>query len=139
MIDLSHAVTPQEIESLTAELLHNRRDQDESEIALRGNDRYVRQLIPVNRDFAEYAAVSEEDGYGGRYRAEVGTPGVLDHIAFRRMPPVEFGENDVEIAVQAAALNFKDVMNAMGLLPAHAVAWWPDGAIDLGWKSRAGC
>jgi NADPH:quinone reductase-like Zn-dependent oxidoreductase/surfactin synthase thioesterase subunit/NADP-dependent 3-hydroxy acid dehydrogenase YdfG/acyl carrier protein len=28
----------------------------------------------------------------------------------------------VEIAVQAAALNFKDIMNAMGLLPANAVA-----------------
>ena len=48
-------------------------------------------------------------------------PGALDQISFRHLPPREFGDLDVEIAVQAAALNFKDVMNAMGLLPADAV------------------
>src|SRR5439155_23114433 len=32
------------------------------------------------------------------------------------------GDGEVEIAVEAAALNFKDIMNAMGLLPENAVA-----------------
>lgn len=122
VIDLSAAVSPCEFESLFHELLHSRRDRDESEIALRGDERFVRQLIPVDQDSAERAAVSDEAGCGGAYRADVSLPGALDQIAFRRSSPVRLGDRDVEIAVQAAALNFKDVMNAMGLLPENAVS-----------------
>ena len=128
VIDLSASIPPCEVDALFQELLHSRRDRDESEIALRGDERFVRQLIPVDRDSAEQAAVSEEAGIGGHYRADVSVPGALDQIVFRRLPPVSLGESDVEIAVQAAALNFKDVMNAMGLLPENAVAGGLTGA-----------
>ena len=56
------------------------------------------------------------------YRADVSEPGLLDQIGFRRLEPREPGDDEVEIAVEAAALNFKDIMNAMGVLPANAVA-----------------
>ena len=122
VIDLSASIPSCEVDALYLELLHSRRDRDESEIALRGDERFVRQLLPVDRDSAEQAAVSDEAGFGGAYRADVSMPGALDQIVFRRLPPMGLRENDVEIAVQAAALNFKDVMNAMGLLPENAVA-----------------
>ncbi len=122
VIDLSAAIAPCEIDAFQRELLHRRFDQDESEIALRGTRRFVRQLVPVDREIAERAAISDEKGCGGAYRADVTDPGVLDQIAFRRLPPSELGESEVEIAVQAAALNFKDIMNAMGLLPENAVS-----------------
>ncbi len=122
VIDLSDAVSPREVDALWHELLHSRRDQDESEIAIRGAERYVRQLVPVDRDSAEQAATSEEAGVGGAYRADLSDPGMLDQIGFRRLPPSEPGDEDVEIAVEAAALNFKDIMNAMGLLPENAVS-----------------
>lgn len=122
VVDLSDSMTPIEVDSLVAELLHSRRDRDESEICLRGEQRYVRELQAVEREAAEEAASSEEEGIGGNYRAEVPLPGALDQIVFRRIPPVELADNDIDIAVQAAALNFKDVVNSMGLLPANAVA-----------------
>lgn len=122
VIDLSTAITPGEVDALYRELLHSRSDQDESEIALRGDERYVHQLVSVDRDSAEQAAISEEAGFGGDYRADLRDPGQLDQIVFRRLPPTVLGAEDVEIAVQASALNFKDIMNAMGLLPEHAVA-----------------
>ncbi len=122
VIDLSASVLPCEVESLADELLHSRRDRDESEIALRGAERYVRQLVPVDRDSAEQAASSEEAGVGGDYRADPSEPGMIDQIDFRHVSASELEDDDVEIAVQAAALNFKDVMNAMGLLPENAVA-----------------
>jgi NADPH:quinone reductase-like Zn-dependent oxidoreductase len=122
VIDLSEAVAPPEVDALYRELLHSRRDQDESEIALRGAERHVRQLVSIDRDSAEQAASSEEAGFGGAYRADLSVPGMLDQIVFRRLAASEPGETDVEIAVEAAALNFKDIMNGMGLLPEHAVA-----------------
>ncbi len=122
VIDLSSTIVPSEVDALYDELLHSRLDRDESEIALRGDQRFVRQLVSVDRDGAEQAAASEESGVGGAYRADVSMPGALDQILFRRLSPSEPGDEEVEIAVQAAALNFKDVMNAMGLLPENAVA-----------------
>ena len=121
-IDLSGAIVPCEVDALFGELLHSRRDRDESEIALRGGQRFVRQLVPVDRETAEAAASTDEAGFGGDYRADSSEPGILDQIVFRRLPPGDPGEEDVEIAVQAAALNFKDIMNAMGLLGEKAVA-----------------
>jgi hypothetical protein len=122
VIDLSQAVAPGEVNALFDELLHSRRDRDESEIAIRGDRRYVRKLVPLDRDSAEQAASSEEAGVGGDYRADLSEPGMLDQMAFRQLPSSELGEEDVEIAVQAAALNFKDIMNAMGMLSENAVA-----------------
>ncbi|MFN0021880.1 MAG: SDR family NAD(P)-dependent oxidoreductase [Pirellulaceae bacterium] len=122
VIDLNASSSLEELDALVGELLYIRRDQDESEIAIRGAKRFVRQLIAVDRESAEEMATSEEAGVGGAYRADVSVPGALDQIVFRRTPLAQLGVNDVEIAVQAAALNFKDVMNAMGLLPASAVS-----------------
>ncbi len=122
VIDLSETVTPAEVNALYDELLHSRRDRDEAEIALRGAERFVRQLVPIDRDSAEQAASSEEAGCGGAYRADLSVPGMLDQIVFRQLPASEPGADEVEIAVEAAALNFKDIMNGMGLLPHQAVA-----------------
>jgi acyl transferase domain-containing protein len=121
VVDLGETVTPAEDDALAHELLHCRRDRDESEIALRGSDRYLRHLTAVDRDTAEQAAAADEPGVGCDYRADVREPGVLDPIAFRRTEQTDPTVGEVEIAVEAAALNFKDVMNAMGLLPEHAV------------------
>ena len=123
IIDLSQAIPLHEIERLFDELLHTRRDRDESEIALRDDDlRFVRQLVPVDRESAELAASTAEPGMGGMYRADVSEPGLLDQIVFRRLERSEPADDEVEIAVEAAALNFKDIMNAMGVLPPSAVA-----------------
>jgi NADPH:quinone reductase-like Zn-dependent oxidoreductase/surfactin synthase thioesterase subunit len=104
------------------DLLHSRRDQDESEIALRHEKRFVRKLFALDRETAEAAAITEEAGVGGSYRAEASGSGVLDQVVFRQLPPVKLSDEDVEIEVTAAALNFKDVVNALGLLPENAVS-----------------
>jgi len=122
VIDLSAQISPQEVEALVGDLLYSRRDQDESEIALRGRQRFVRKLISVDREIAEQAAMTDEEGVGGNYRAEASGAGVLDQVVFRHLPLSELREDEVEIEVSAAALNFKDVVNALGLLPENAVS-----------------
>ncbi len=122
VIDLSASVPQSELDALCEEMLHSRRDRDESEIALRDGQRFTRQLVPVDRESAELAATTVEAGVGGAYRADLSEPGMLDQIVFRKLPLREPGPEEVEIEVQAAGLNFKDLMNAMGLLPKNAVS-----------------
>ena len=122
VIDLSPTIPPCEVDTLYHQLLHTRRDQDESEIALRDEMRYVRQLVPVDRVSAEDAAATDEVGCGGHYRAELSESGGFDHVVFRRRPQSDPGELDVEISVEAAGLSFKDIMNVMGMLPANSIA-----------------
>ncbi len=122
VIDLNPQISLREVDELVVDLLHSRRDQDESEIAFRGEQRFVRKLFAVDRESAESAAITDEAGVGGSYRAETSGAGALDQVVFRRLPPSNLGDNELEIAVSAAALNFKDVVNALGLLPDNAVA-----------------
>ncbi len=48
-------------------------------------------------------------------------PGKLDRLAWRPFDPVPLKAHEVRVAVRAAALNFRDVMWTMGLLPEEAL------------------
>jgi NADPH:quinone reductase-like Zn-dependent oxidoreductase/NAD(P)-dependent dehydrogenase (short-subunit alcohol dehydrogenase family)/acyl carrier protein len=80
------------------------RPDDEDQIAWRGGIRYVARLAPCVGATAEPVPA----------RLAISTPGMLDCLEYmpaeRRMP--EAGE--IEIRIFFAALNFRDVLNALG-------------------------
>ena len=83
----------------------------EQEVAVRGGRRYVRRLRPLAGTAAGPALPA------GRYRLEVSRPGQLANLRLRpvaRRPPVA---GEVEIEVGAAGVNFRDVMNTLGIYP----------------------
>jgi acyl transferase domain-containing protein/acyl carrier protein len=87
----------------------------EDEIALRGGRRYAARLVPLLGGRRERRTAPAEPGQA--YRLEIDEPGVLDELVLRvaeRRPP---GAGEVEIEVEAAGLNFIDVMKAMGIYP----------------------
>jgi NADPH:quinone reductase-like Zn-dependent oxidoreductase/thioesterase domain-containing protein/acyl carrier protein len=117
LIDLATG-SRDEIESLADEL--NTIDSAEDEIALHGELRYVRRLVPVSatsvHGIGRQTALESQP-----FRIELQRPGILDSLTacpIKRRPP---GSNEVEVAVAAAGLNFKDLMLAMGLLPKAAI------------------
>src|SRR4029434_11075369 len=85
----------------------------EDEIALRGSSRYVLRL--VHSTSAAPALVST--GATTPYRLEIKRPGVLDDLTFRPLERQAPGPRQVEIEVEAASLNFRDVMKALGVYP----------------------
>ena len=111
-VDLSPCSFPAELEALEQELLSA--DQEE-EVALRESGRLVARLqwqldAPASSDALIPAA-------GRPFRLEIDTPGILDGLKLRplqRRPP---GPGEVEIEVEAASLNFFDVLMAMGIYP----------------------
>ncbi len=102
-IDLDAAVTDDDLASLPQELVSG---GPEDQVAYRGGARFVARL-------ARRALPGEPTPK----RLEIGQRGSLDQLRLqpaRRMPP---GPGEVEIRVAATGLNFRDVLNALGMYP----------------------
>lgn len=121
VVDLDRA-DGQELARLAAIIGSTANAGNETELAVRGERLFVRRLEPVRAEDALAAASTPLAASGSYYEAFFAEPGILDSVRFRRMAPATLADHDVEIAVKAAALNFKDVLNGMGLLSAESVA-----------------
>ena len=95
----------------------------EDEVALRGPARFVHrfQRRPMDRPSRPGTPTDES------YRLHVARSGTIDGLKLRAIPRREPGPGEIEIKVHAAALNFSDVMKALGLYPGL-----PDGPVPLG-------
>ena len=51
----------------------------------------------------------------------IAQPGALDSLHWQQQPVLPLAEDELEIAVETSALNFRDIMLALGLLPPEAV------------------
>ncbi len=87
-------------------------DGSEWQIALRDGDHYVFRLDAFAAPADLLAAPASES-----FALVTHQPGLLDELALdpvaRRVP----GEGEIEVAVEVASINFRDVMNAMGVYP----------------------
>jgi acyl transferase domain-containing protein len=89
-------------------------DDGEDQIALRGAARYASRIVPAAVDAHAHRAGG--DGAPKSYRVEIDAPGALDHLLFRGRAIRKPGPGEVTIEIKAAALNFRDVMKALGNL-----------------------
>lgn len=62
-------------------------------------------------------AVPFEPAVHGNFRVQIGTPGILESLQYHAVPRVVPGPGHVEIEVHASALNFRDVLLALGMYP----------------------
>ena len=120
LIDLPAGFSKSDLSALAAELLTT---VPEEEIALRDEQRFVRRLRRLAQ--AELVPTMRDSSPGDRFRAEIGTPGMLESVRMASVGRAEPGPGQVEIEVVVASLNFRDVMLAMGLLPQLALAELP--------------
>ncbi|MGA2411884.1 MAG: acyltransferase domain-containing protein, partial [Candidatus Binataceae bacterium] len=111
-VDLDQASDPNEIAKLVSEF-----DQEGSDdkIAIRGGQRLAARLKRRERDRVAKPSIPQVP-----YRLESRGRGTLDALivtsAERRVP----GDGEVEIRVEATGLNFRDVLNVLGLYPGDA-------------------
>jgi acyl transferase domain-containing protein/acyl carrier protein len=109
MVDLPLGGGERESSALCTELCAG---SNEEEIALRGYARYVLRAVrlPTGAGTARPAA-------GTPFRAEITKPGVLDELTLRPFQRRAPGPGEVEVQVRMAAMNFRDVMKALGIYP----------------------
>jgi acyl transferase domain-containing protein/aryl carrier-like protein len=108
LVDLDPA-RAQSAEALTAELLAA---DHEPEVAWRAGTRYVARLTPCRAAPVPEAAPA--------LRLDVTARGVLDNLAWVPVPRTAPGRGQVEVRIEAIGLNFRDVLNALGMYPGDA-------------------
>lgn len=105
LVDLSLDDPPDQIAGLVAECLA---DSPERQVAFRGDRRYAARL----------SARPGSATVPPPHRVEISRPGSLNDLIVRTMPFRRPRPGEVEIEIRAAGLNFRDVMNALGIYPA---------------------
>ncbi|MFE9411001.1 SDR family NAD(P)-dependent oxidoreductase [Streptomyces sp. NPDC006704] len=80
------------------------------------------RFVPRERALpAHHAEVTAADAAEEPFTLEVRSPGLSYQLAWVENTPHAPGPGQVAIAVRAAALNYRDMMQAVGLLPAEAI------------------
>jgi myxalamid-type polyketide synthase MxaB len=95
-------------------------DGTEDQVAYRGGERYVARLVRKSAASAvSSGSSSRESALGERESLQLQIPsrGVLDNLTLVRVPRRRPGPGEVEIRVEAAGLNFRDVLNVLGMYP----------------------
>ncbi|MEU6867448.1 SDR family NAD(P)-dependent oxidoreductase [Streptomyces sp. NPDC046876] len=129
LVDLPAGGGSRAVEQLAAELLSS---PTEIQIAYRAGRRYVARLTRLHVPAADQASTGPRAGAqaADRGRFEVNTPevGLLDQLGPLPAEPRQPGPGEVEIRVGHTALNYRDVLTALGRYPGA-----PQGA-KLGWE-----
>ena len=94
---------------------------DEEEIVYRGRKRFVHRLNKLSETEFEKSVMKQVTPENAVFKLEFSKPGSIDNLQYieRERTKPTFGE--VEIKVEASALNFRDVMLTLDLLPDDAV------------------
>lgn len=106
-IDLDKHDDAGSIDLLVEEILA---DHPEDQIAIRSGERQVARLISAEGEAT--SNLREEP-----WQLEITQRGTLDNLRYRTVQRLQPGQGEVEIRVYATGLNFKDVMNTLGMYP----------------------
>lgn len=116
-IDLPSETADTDIDLLWRELAGTDR---EDLIALRAQTRYVARLAEGKFQRDDEFDGAMEPARNRPYRLEIRKPGVLERLALYEVELPQPGPEEVLIEVEAAGLNFLDVLAAIGALPPEA-------------------
>ncbi|MBC8088317.1 MAG: type I polyketide synthase, partial [Phycisphaerae bacterium] len=109
-IDLDPKLRADDASVLVASLLS---PDEEGRVAIRNGVRYVARL-------AQGTLVTNTTGKSARL--EIAERGTLSNLALVPVPRAQPGHGELEIRVHATGLNFRDVLNALGMYPGDAGA-----------------
>ena len=89
----------------------------ELEIALRAETIFVNRLQKIAFSTDETVQETRQTSTDVPVELEIGTPGKLDSLFYRESERITPGRGEIEIKVHTSALNFKDVLKVMGVIP----------------------
>ncbi|MDJ0569456.1 MAG: type I polyketide synthase [Pleurocapsa sp. MO_192.B19] len=98
----------------------------EKQIAYRRGIRHVSRLVKYQDDRAQGIGQQPE-----AFQVKTSGSGILENLTLKPMKRRQPEPEEVEIRVRATGLNFRDVLNALGMLQEYAAELGIDSATDL--------
>lgn len=114
-IDLDPASTADNSQHLWQELGAN---DEENQVAFRNQQRYAARLAQYKPETG--AALTQFPAETQPVRLDISVRGALDNLTWQPVIRRQPGPGEVEVRVRATGLNFKDVLNALGMYPGDA-------------------
>ena len=114
LVDLPPDSAVDEADSLLTELLV---EDNENQVLIRDGKRRLARLVSIEEKELVRAS-------SGVQRLDIRERGLLDHLYWKEMPPCRPEPGQVRIQVRATGLNFRDVLNALGV--------YADGPVPFG-------
>jgi len=109
LVDIDWNMDSQGVEKLFQELCVA--DGENSQVAYRNRERYVARLVKFQQEN------KLELPSGSLFQLEAKERGMLDSLTLAEADTAEPGPGEVKIEVRAMGLNFRDVLNALGMYP----------------------
>ena len=111
-LDLGSVPTPNEAKMVVDELLSN---TDEDQVAYRQQIRYVGRFARYTQDNRQIEQARLARPNTQPIQVVIRKRGDLDHVALQPEPRMRPKPGEIEIRVHAVGLNFRDVLNVLGL------------------------
>ncbi len=118
LVDLSCPVQDNEIATFIDELFCN---EKVDELALRGTKRYINKLERISTHAILENAQQTVQAYDNAYSCTLAETGILDSMQLCQTTTKLPEKDEVQVTIKASALNFRDIMTAMGLLSKQAI------------------
>ncbi|GGZ96802.1 type I polyketide synthase [Streptomyces bluensis] len=113
-------------DGLPSAALHT--DDDADQVALRDGQVWVPRLVRMASGGVLVPPTGVGAGAGAGWRMDVVAQGRLDGVALVPEEPRALGPGEVRVAVRAAGVNFRDVLNVLGMYPGDAGRLGHEGA-----------
>jgi len=102
-------------------------DDNEEHIVLRGDNRYVARLLKTQDAKTKRHELTRPDD--DQFRLKSREKGLLENLELIPLTPVEtIPADNVEVEIHAVGVNFRDVLDSLGLYPGEAGPLGGDGA-----------
>ncbi|WP_442509431.1 thioester reductase domain-containing protein [Novipirellula sp. SH528] len=127
LVDLESKPSDSEIDDLVDEIAS---DNDEREVALREDQRFVNRLQRVTLDQIPQRRSKAvlKNGQTAAFKLQMTKAGVLEQLTLNETHRRSPGPDEIEIRVRAGGINFRDVMKALGMYPGTTedLLWFGD-------------
>lgn len=117
MVDLDAMNIPQSVQELVAEIASGDR---EDQIAFRQHDRYALRLTPYKTKISSSISEGKSVTATEPVQLSIYERGMFDNLVLEPALRGSPGPGEVEIRVYATGLNFRDVLDALGMCPVEA-------------------
>lgn len=118
LVDVSSPLSDDEMKAVLDEFLQGNNDED---VALRPGERFIKQLDRLKHKTGEASPETKKTTTSNPVMLDILKPGKLDSLVYREIARTPPGPGEIGVEVHFSALNYKDFLKIMGVVPKNVI------------------